>query len=151
MPRIWPPNNMRSWPVMSPMHGNDLNSKPWGVNYATGPKKYANRLVPWSLACVPLAPLPRPPARTILMLARASLVDAIGQDSRGYKTKCLAWGTLQTRQKTARATQTQHHPECQKETSIYASGEHRRVGSRVAFFRGVCTETLGYPHLSRET
>ena len=23
---------------MSPMHGNDLNSKPWGVNYATGPK-----------------------------------------------------------------------------------------------------------------
>ena len=24
-PRIWPPNNMCSWPVILPMHGNDLN------------------------------------------------------------------------------------------------------------------------------
>ena len=31
-------------------------------------KKYANRLVPWSVACAQRVPLPRPPARTILML-----------------------------------------------------------------------------------
>ena len=29
---------------MSQTLGNGLNSKPWGVNYAIGPKKYANRL-----------------------------------------------------------------------------------------------------------
>ena len=76
--------------------------------------------------------------------ARASLVDAIAQDGQGYKTKCLAWGTLQPRQKTTR----QLHPQCKKETQVHAPGEHRRVGSRVAFFRGYCTETLGYPHFS---
>ena len=41
---------------MLPMHGKDLNSKPWGVNYAIGSKKYANRLVPRSVACAPRAP-----------------------------------------------------------------------------------------------
>ena len=41
---------------MLPMHGNDLNSKPWGVNYAIGSKKYAKSLVPRSVACAPRAP-----------------------------------------------------------------------------------------------
>ena len=60
-------------------------------------EKYANRLVPRSVACEPLAPLPCPRARTILMLGPASLVDATGQHGPGYKIKCLVWGTLQTR------------------------------------------------------
>ena len=41
------------WTVMSQMLGNGLNSKSWGVNYAIGPKKYANRLVPRSVAGAP--------------------------------------------------------------------------------------------------
>ena len=40
---------------------------------AIGPKKYANRLVPRSMACTPRAPLPRPPARTTLMLGPCKL------------------------------------------------------------------------------
>ena len=44
-----------------------------GVNYAIGPKKYANRLVPRSVACAQRAPLPRHPAGTILMLAPCKL------------------------------------------------------------------------------
>ena len=57
------------------------------------------------------------------------MVYAIDQDGPGYKTKCLAWGTLQTRQKTAHTAhtaQTQHHPQCQKKlrfTTPEASSE----------------------------
>ena len=40
---------------------------------AIGPKKNANRLVPWSVACAPRAPLPSPPARTTLMLGPCKL------------------------------------------------------------------------------
>ena len=56
--------------------------------------------------------------------------------------KCLAWGTLQTRRKTTRTTQTQHHPECQKETSFHDS--RGRVGYRVTLFKRACIRTLGY-------
>ena len=49
---------MCSWPVMPPMPRNDLNSKPWGVNYAIGPKKSANRLGPRPVACAPRVPRP---------------------------------------------------------------------------------------------
>ena len=48
----------------APMPGNDLNSKPWGVNYAIGPKKSANRLGPRPVACAPR--VPRPLATMIL-------------------------------------------------------------------------------------
>ena len=44
-----------------------------GVNYAIAPKKYANRLVPRSVAWVAQAPLPLLPARTILMPAPCKL------------------------------------------------------------------------------
>ena len=56
-----------SWPVMPPMPGNDLNSKPWGVNYAIGPKKSANRLGPRPVVCAPR--VPRPLATMILRRA----------------------------------------------------------------------------------
>ena len=72
------------------------------------------------------------------------MVHAIGQGDPGYKTTYHAWRT----QKTARTAQTQHHPQCQKETQVYAPGEQRRVGARVAIFRGRCPETLGHPVLS---
>ena len=49
---------MCSWPVMPPMPRNDLNSNPWGVNYAIGPKKSANRLGPRPVACAPRVPPP---------------------------------------------------------------------------------------------
>ena len=49
---------MCSWPVMPPMPRNDLNSKPWGVNYAIGPKKSANRLGPRPVACALRVPRP---------------------------------------------------------------------------------------------
>ena len=61
------------WPVVFQTLGNDLNSKPWGVNYAIGPKKCVNRLVPRSVAWVARAPLPLHPVRTILMLAPCKL------------------------------------------------------------------------------
>ena len=51
----------------APMPGNDLNSKPWGVNYAIGPKKSANRLEPRPVACAPR--VPRPLATMILRRA----------------------------------------------------------------------------------
>ena len=44
-----------------------------GVNYAIAPKKYANRLVPRSVAWVAQAPLPLRPAKTILMPAPCKL------------------------------------------------------------------------------
>ena len=50
---------------------------------------------------------------------RASVVHAIGQGDPGYKTTYHAWRT----QKTTRTAQTQHHPQCQKET------EQQRVSS----------------------
>ena len=57
----------------APMPGNDLNSKPWGVNYAIRPKKYANRLVPRLVAWVARAVLRPRQARMIVMLAPCKL------------------------------------------------------------------------------
>ena len=64
--------------------------------------------------------------------------------AQGIKTKCLAWGTLQTRQKTARTTQTQYHPQCQKKTQVHTPGEHRGVGQRITLFRHARRRTLEY-------
>ena len=58
---------------MSQMLGNGLNSKLWGVNYAIGPKKYANRLVPWSVEWVAGVALRPRQERMILMAAPCKL------------------------------------------------------------------------------
>ena len=71
----------------------------------------------------------------------ASVVHAVGQGDPGYKIRVHACRT----QKTTCPAQTQHHPQCQKETQVHALGVYQRVGARVAFFRGAWNRTLGHP------
>ena len=76
-------------------------------------KKYVNRLVPRLVDWVE-------PGNTATPTGEDDTIDTIGQDGPGYKTKCLSWGTIQTRQKTTRTTQTHDCTQCQKETSIHS-------------------------------
>ena len=70
-------------------------------------KKYVNRLVPRLGDWVE-------PGNTATPTGEDDTIDTIGQDGPGYKTKCLSWGTIQTRQKTTRTTQTHDCTQCQK-------------------------------------
>ena len=58
---------------MSQTRQNGLNSKPWGVNYAIGPKKYANRLVHRAVEWVERIALRPRQERMILMPAPCKL------------------------------------------------------------------------------
>ena len=82
-----------------------------------------------------------PELSAIMKVVYASVVYAIGQGDPGYKTRVHAWWA----QKTTCPAQTEHHPQCQKETQVYAPTEQCRVGTRAALFRGAWNRTLGYP------
>ena len=80
---------------------------------------------------------------TITLLVQAWLTQFV-KTAQGVKQSASPGGPSRPGRKPLVPPKPSFTPSAKKETQVHARGEQRRVGSRVAFFRGAWNRTLGY-------